>query len=48
MALPEIQETIRKVGVVSMPTPPEKAKTQIESELVTFKSLMGEFGLLKK
>ena len=48
MALPEIRETIRKVGVVSMPTSPDKAKTQIANELVMFKSLMGEFGLLKK
>jgi tripartite-type tricarboxylate transporter receptor subunit TctC len=48
MAMPEIQEVIKKVGVVSMPTPADKAQAQIKKELSDFRETMDEFGLLKK
>jgi tripartite-type tricarboxylate transporter receptor subunit TctC len=48
MALPEIQSVIKKVGVVAMPTPADKAKAQIKKELGDFRETMEEFGLLKK
>jgi tripartite-type tricarboxylate transporter receptor subunit TctC len=48
MALPEIQGVIKKVGVVAMPTPADKAKAQIKKELRDFRETMQEFGLLKK
>ncbi|MEW6376293.1 MAG: tripartite tricarboxylate transporter substrate binding protein [Thermodesulfobacteriota bacterium] len=48
MGTSEIQEVIKKVGVVPIPVPMERAKAQIKSELVKFRALMDEFGLIKK
>lgn len=48
MAEPQIQDMIKKVGVVPMPTPAAQADTQIKKELVDFRQIMTEVGLLKK
>lgn len=48
MKRPEIQSIIKKVGVVPMPTPPAKAQSEINDQLVSFRATMKQFGLLKK
>lgn len=47
MARPEIQEVIKKVGVIPHPTSSEQARTQMDSELKAFGSIMKELGIIK-
>lgn len=47
MKEPQIQDIIRKVGVIPHPIGPEKAKAQMESELANFGSIMRELGIIK-
>ena len=47
MAKPEIQDVIKKVGVIPHPTGPEKARAQMDSELKAFGGIMKELGIIK-
>ncbi len=47
MALPEIQEVIQKVGVISHPTAAQEARKQMDSELANFGQIMKELGILQ-
>lgn len=46
MAMPEIQDVIKKVGVIPHPTGPEAARRQMDSELANFGKIMKELGLI--
>jgi len=47
MALPEIQDMIKKVGVVACPTGPAETRKQMDSELANFGAIMKELGIIK-
>jgi hypothetical protein len=47
MAMPEIQDVIKKVGVISHPTGPEAARKQMDSELANFGAIMKDLGIIK-
>ncbi len=47
MELPEVQEAIKRIGVVPHPSSPEAAKEQIAREMVEFKQIMKDVGWLK-
>ncbi len=47
MATAEIQEVIRKVGVIPHPTGSEQARRQMDSELANFGAIMKELGIIK-
>jgi tripartite-type tricarboxylate transporter receptor subunit TctC len=47
MAKPEIQDVIKKVGVIPHPTGPEKTRAQMDSELKAFGGIMKELGIIK-
>jgi len=47
MAKPEIQDVIKKVGVIPHPTGPEQARAQMDSELKAFGAIMKELGVIK-
>jgi tripartite-type tricarboxylate transporter receptor subunit TctC len=45
MAIPDIQDVIKKVGVISHPTGPQDARKQMDSELANFGQIMKELGI---
>jgi tripartite-type tricarboxylate transporter receptor subunit TctC len=47
MAMPEIQDMIAKVGVISHPTGPEQARQQMDQELASFGEIMKELGIIE-
>ncbi len=47
MATPEIQDVIKKVGVIPHPTTPEEARKQMDSELAAFGAIMKDLGIIK-
>ena len=47
MAMPDIQEVIKKVGVIPHPTGPAEARKQMDSELAAFGAIMKELGIVK-
>jgi len=47
MAMPEIQDTIEKVGVIPHPTGPEAARKQMDSELKNFGQIMKDLGIIQ-
>lgn len=47
MAMPKIQEVIKKVGVIPHPTGPVAARKQMDSELANFGSIMKDLGIIK-
>ncbi|GAK55103.1 hypothetical protein U27_01934 [Candidatus Vecturithrix granuli] len=47
MALPDIQDVIKKAGVISHPTGPQKARTQMDNELANFGEIMKGLGILE-
>lgn len=47
MAMPEIQDIIKKVGVIPHPTGPEEARKQMDSELANFGVIMKDLGIIK-
>ncbi len=47
MARPEIQDVIKKVGVIPHPTTAEEARRQMDSELKAFGAIMKELGIIK-
>jgi tripartite-type tricarboxylate transporter receptor subunit TctC len=47
MADPEVQDVIKKSGVISHPTGPKEARAQMDSELENFGKIMKELGIIK-
>lgn len=47
MAKPEIQDVIKKVGVIPHPTGPDEARAQMDSELNAFGGIMKDLGIIK-
>ena len=47
MAKPEIQEVIKKVGVIPHPIGAPEARAQMDSELTAFGTIMKELGIIK-
>lgn len=47
MAKPEIQDVIKKVGVIPHPIGAEAARAQMDSELQAFGAIMKELGVIK-
>ena len=47
MAKPEIQDVIKKVGVIPHPIGPPEARAQMDSELEAFGAIMKELGIIK-
>ena len=47
MAMPEIQDVIAKVGVISHPTGSEQARQQMDQELANFGDIMKELGIIE-
>ena len=47
MAKPEIQDVIKKVGVIPHPIGADEARAQMDSELKAFGSIMKELGIIK-
>jgi tripartite-type tricarboxylate transporter receptor subunit TctC len=47
MAMPEIQDVIKKVGVIPHPTGPEAARKQMDSELANFGAIMKDLGIIQ-
>jgi tripartite-type tricarboxylate transporter receptor subunit TctC len=47
MSMPEIQDVIKKVGVIPHPTGPDAARKQMDSELANFGDIMKELGIIK-
>ncbi len=47
MAMDKIQKVIKNVGVIPHPTGPEKARTQMDSELANFGAIMKDLGIIK-
>ena len=47
MAKPEIQDVIKKVGVIPHPIGAEKARAQMDNELQAFGTIMKELGIIK-
>ena len=47
MAKPEIQDVIKKVGVIPHPIGPPQARAQMDSELEAFGTIMKELGIIK-
>jgi tripartite-type tricarboxylate transporter receptor subunit TctC len=47
MAKPEIQDVIKKVGVIPHPIGPDAARAQMDSELQAFGGIMKELGIIK-
>ena len=47
MAMPEIQNVIRNVGVIPHPTGAAAARTQMDSELANFGDIMKELGIIR-
>jgi tripartite-type tricarboxylate transporter receptor subunit TctC len=47
MGKPEIQEIIRKVGVVPHPIGPQEARQRMDKELAAFGAIMKELGIIK-
>ena len=47
MAKPEIQDVIKKVGVIPHPIGPQEARAQMDSELKAFGAIMKELEIIK-
>lgn len=47
MAKPDIQDVIKKVGVIPHPIGPQEARAQMDSELKAFGDIMKELGIIK-
>lgn len=47
MAKPEIQDVIKKVGVIPHPIGPPEARAQMDSELKAFGAIMKDLGIIK-
>jgi tripartite-type tricarboxylate transporter receptor subunit TctC len=47
MAKPEIQDVIKKVGVIPHPIDPQEARAQMDSQLEAFGAIMKELGIIK-
>jgi tripartite-type tricarboxylate transporter receptor subunit TctC len=47
MAKPEIQDVIKKVGVIPHPIGPTEARAQMDSELKAFGAIMKDLGIIK-
>ena len=47
MAKPDIQDVIKKVGVIPHPIGPQEARDQMDSELQAFGDIMKELGIIK-
>jgi hypothetical protein len=47
MAKPEIQDIIKKVGVIPHPIGADEARAQMDSELQAFGGIMKELGIIK-
>ena len=47
MAKPDIQDVIKKVGVIPHPIGPKEARAQMDSELKAFGDIMKELGIIK-
>ncbi len=47
MAMDDIKDVIKKVGVIPHPTGPEAARKQMDSELANFGAIMKELGIIK-
>ena len=47
MAKPEIQDVIKKVGVIPHPIGAAEARAQMDSELKAFGAIMKELGIIK-
>lgn len=47
MAKPEIDATIKKIGIIPHPTSPAEARKQMDSELANFGAIMKDLGIIK-
>lgn len=47
MAMAEIQDVIKKVGVIPHPTSPAEARAQMDSELAQFGAIMKDLGIIE-
>ena len=47
MAKPDIQDVIKKVGVIPHPIGAAEARAQMDSELEAFGTIMKELGIIK-